>query len=68
MKIKVTNYFLKNGRNKWNNFNRISKFYTICLYKKIIDQMQKNICKIKIEEEQGTGFFCKMPFPTKEKI
>ena len=31
--------------------------------KKIIKQMERNICKIKIEKEQGTGFFCKIPFP-----
>ena len=31
--------------------------------KKIMEQMVKNICKIKIGEEQGTGFFCKIPFP-----
>ena len=30
---------------------------------KIIEQMKKDICKIKIGEEQGTGFFCKIPFP-----
>ena len=29
----------------------------------IIKQMEKNICKIKIEEERATGFFCKIPFP-----
>ena len=28
---------------------------------KIINQMKKNICKIKLEK-QGTGFFCKIPF------
>ena len=31
--------------------------------KKIIKQMERNICKIKIGQEQGTGFFCKIPFP-----
>ena len=30
--------------------------------KKIIEQMENNICKIKIGNEQGTGFFCKIPF------
>ena len=30
---------------------------------KIIEQMKKNICKIKIDQMQGTGFFCKIPFP-----
>ena len=32
---------------------------------KIIEQMKKNICKIKIGQKQGTGFFCKIPFPSK---
>ena len=31
--------------------------------KKIMEQMTKNICKIKIGQNQGTGFFCKIPFP-----
>ena len=35
--------------------------------KEILNQMEKKICKIKIGEEQGTGFFCKIPFPTNEK-
>ena len=30
---------------------------------KIVDQMKNNVCKIKIENVQGTGFFCKIPFP-----
>ena len=30
----------------------------------ILDQMKKNICKIKMKDgSQGTGFFCKIPFP-----
>ena len=29
--------------------------------KKITEQMEKNICKIKIREMQGTGFFSKIP-------
>ena len=32
---------------------------------KILEQMEKNICKITIESEQGSGFFCKIPFPDK---
>ena len=31
--------------------------------KKIIEQMEKNICKFKIDQNQATGFFCKIPFP-----
>ena len=34
--------------------------------KEIIKQMEKNICKLKIGNDQGTGFFCKIPFPDKE--
>ena len=36
--------------------------------KKIIKQMEQNICKIKIGQEQGTGFFCKIPFPNKNNM
>ena len=49
---------------------RLTGFPDIITYessKKIIEQMKKNICKIKIDEEQGTGFFCKIPFPDKYK-
>ena len=35
--------------------------------RKIMEQMEKNICKIKIGH-QGTGFFCKIPFPDKENM
>ena len=31
--------------------------------KKIIEQMEKDICIIKIDDIQGTGFFTKIPFP-----
>ena len=35
----------------------------------IINQMKKNICRIKIEKNlQGTGFFCKIPFPDKNNM
>ena len=33
--------------------------------KKIIEQMEKSICKIKLGNKQGTGFFCKIPFNNK---
>ena len=29
----------------------------------MLQQMRKTICKIRIAEMQGTGFFCKIPFP-----
>ena len=35
---------------------------------KIIEQMKKNMCKIKVGEQQGTGFFCKIPFPDKNNL
>ena len=34
----------------------------------ILHQMKKAICKIKIEEMEGTGFFCKIPFPDLNKM
>ena len=36
--------------------------------KKINEQMEKNICKINIEHNQGTGFLCKIPFPDKDNM
>ena len=36
--------------------------------KKTLEQMKKCICKIKIGKIQGTGFFCKIPFPTRENM
>ena len=33
--------------------------------KKIIEQMEKNIFKIKIGKKQATGFFCKIPYNNK---
>ena len=44
------------------------KLITFDCTKKIMEQMQKNICKIEISENiRGTGFFCKIPFPSQEK-
>ena len=36
--------------------------------KKIMEQMEKNVCRINIEEIQGTGLFCKIPFPDKDRM
>ena len=36
--------------------------------KEILNQMEKNICKIKIGQIQGTGFFCKIPFPNEKNL
>ena len=35
---------------------------------KIKEQMEKNIGQILIDNEQGTGFFCKIPFPNKNNM
>jgi len=35
---------------------------------KIIKQMEKNICKIKIGQCLATGFFCKIPLPDQNNI
>ena len=35
---------------------------------KIIEQMNDCICKIKINNKQATGFFCKIPFPNKNNM
>ena len=49
-------------------FEGNSNLITYECTQKIIEQMEKNICKIKIGEEQGTGFFCKIPFPDKNNM
>ena len=36
--------------------------------KKILEQMEKNICKINIGKLQGTGFFCKIPILNKNML
>ena len=36
--------------------------------KKILEQMEKNVCKIKIGQKQGTGLICKIPFPDKNNM
>ena len=36
---------------------------------KILEQMKNKICNIKLTDGSvGTGFFCKIPFPTKDKL
>ena len=35
----------------------------------IIEQMEKNICEIILNDcKKGTGFFCKIPYPTKDGL
>ena len=46
------------------NLNLISYEFT----KKIINQMERNICKFKLDKKQYTGFFCKIPFPNKDNM
>ena len=49
-----------------NKENMLQGYPNIISYectKKIKEQMEKNICKINIGKSQGTGFFCKIPFP-----
>ena len=36
---------------------------TLACAEKIVEQMKKNICQIRVENTQGTGFFCKIPYP-----
>ena len=47
------------------NLNGYPKLIPYECTEKILEQMRKNICKITIGEGQGqgTGFFCKIPFP-----
>ena len=45
-----------------------SQFLDINFHKKLVDQMEKNICKIKVRNDEGTGFFCKVPFPDQNNI
>ena len=44
------------------------KVISIECSKIIIEQMEKNICRINIGEKKGTGFFCKIPFPDKNNM
>ena len=48
------------------NEEDIKRYPSIISYestKKILHQMEKYICEIQIDSIQGTGFFCKIPFP-----
>ena len=49
----------------------LSRYPNVISYectKKIIEQMEKFICKIKIGETIGTAFFCEIPFPNKNNM
>ena len=54
--------------NKESILNNYPNIISCECSKKIISQMERNICKVNIGKTQGTGFFCKIPFPTKEKM
>ena len=45
-----------------------SQFLDINFHQKIVDQMEKNIYNIKVGNDEGTGFFCKVPFPDQNNI
>ena len=50
---------------------RLNKYSSIISYEcteNILEQMNKNIFKIKIGEGQGTGFSCRIPFPDKNNM
>jgi len=53
---------------KESTLNDYPKVISYECSKKIIEQMEKNICKITIDKNQGTGFFCEIPFENKEKL
>ena len=50
--------------------NKISfQILNLNFHKKIIKQMEANVCYIKTNEKSyGTGFFCKIPFPDKKNL
>ena len=53
------------------NENKINDYPDVISYDstlEIIEQMKKMICRINIEKDQGTGFFCKIPFPDKNNM
>ena len=54
------------------NEKELKNYPTIISYEsteKILEQMKNTVCKIKLTDGSlGTGFFCKIPFPTKEKL
>ena len=36
---------------------------TLACAEKIVEQMKNNVCKIILDNAQGTGFFCLIPYP-----
>ena len=56
------------AENEETLFNAHPNLITYKYSKKIMEQMERNICKINIGNLQGTGFFCKIPFPDMNKL
>ena len=54
-----------------NKESLLSGYSNIISYekmKKIIQQMERGVCKFNIGNNQGTGFFCQIPFPNKNNM
>ena len=58
---------LKNYREE-KYLSGYSKPITYEKTKKILNQMENSICQIKINNNNGTGTFCKIPFPDKDNL
>ena len=50
------------------NLNGFPRVISYDCTEKIIEQMKNNVCKIMIGNTQGSGFFCKIPFPDKNNM
>ena len=48
-----------------NNYPNIISYEST---KKIIEQMERTLCKINIQQIQGSGFLCKIPFPDRNNL
>ena len=60
---------IRNRNTEINNIkkpNEYPKEITFKCTKKILEQMEKDICRILIGQKQATGFFCKIPFPDRD--
>ena len=48
-----------------NNYPNIISYEST---KKIIEQMERTLCKINIQQIKGSGFLCKIPFPDRNNL
>ena len=48
-----------------NNYPNIISYEST---KKIIEQMERTLCKINIQQIKGSGFLCKIPFPDRNNM